>query len=237
VSLLVSNPTQDEERTFAGIIVPPSISRQIQKLDGRVQDVDPVLNRAWVTYPGETDSVSGHTWQSPYYPVIGDWVSIDVWGNNRVITGKVLQAGETPYQLADAVNNQQWSGLIGHGYTTSYQFVSGQQDLNFVKQHDGTRLIGGISASWRNATVSTVVYHALYLTDTADSVGRWEITRMFADVANNHASKSGEDYLGPAGEYAAGPHTINVAGKVLTNATVNTDSGDQWTTWVREVWE
>jgi hypothetical protein len=141
--------------------------------------------------------------------------------------------------LAHECRTQFWTSsdpVTTHNYSTSYQFVGGSIQLAFTKLLDETRLFAHFSGSYRNTGTSTLIQHALYLDDTDDSVGRWEICRQFTQLNDpNHARADGSRVLGTYGTYAAGDHSLSVAGTSDVATTILTDN-DSWTLEVQESW-
>jgi len=165
-------------------------------------------------------------------------VGDDVWlalqdSSQWMVLGREAPAAGLP--LAHEVHTQFWTTGT-HNYSTSYQFVGSSDQLSFTKRDDGTRLIAHFSGSYRNTGTSTLVQHGVYLDDTADAIGRWEICRQYTQVNDpNHARTDGGVQMGTFGTYAAGSHSLSVGGKAGVATTIVTDN-DSWTLEIEESW-
>jgi hypothetical protein len=179
-----------------------------------------------------TDPIGSIPSLGSYVPRVGDTVWVDQLATDWLILG-----GQTfpPAMLTHEVHTQFWTTGT-HNYTTSYQFVGNSDQLVFTKLLDATRLIAHFSGSYRNTGTGTLVQHAVYLDDTADAIGRWEICRQFTQVSDpNHARADGAVQMGTFGTYAAGSHSLSVAGKSGVATTILTDN-DSWSLEIEESW-
>jgi hypothetical protein len=71
------------------LIIPSRDLRPVQRKKGQVTVVDTSTNLATVLYPYDDVGTPGHKWMPSYVPFIGDWVIVDVWGNDRMILGSM----------------------------------------------------------------------------------------------------------------------------------------------------